>query len=337
MSITILVALLGLPTCTGGRQRCATHPGAPVRATAAFGSVEEWVDTFVASIPRRLQQPYNEPRGCEEDAFLEAVRSARAGDLQRAASAISPLGYDVYRFEDGKGVSAVFAEKDPGARRPYEHGWGLYFVGVGPRPSDGLLVEAPHPIDDLHSHLVAAHAYQVAGAAFLGVAGAEREVNGHPDADDCRAHRDCSDMSHQPRSVFQSAHRGALSMSSGGAQVYQSHGYAASLHPDLAGRTAVSAGTPTVTQLSSQVAAELSERDFAVCLVGRPTNERCSDLAALKNVQGESTRPANEFIHVEAPLSVREDPVRRRLLAEAVVCAMSPVASCVTKAPAAGA
>lgn len=322
--LTTVVAIL--PACAAGEPPCAVAPEPTVRTDALFEDVEAWVAAFVASIPTNPKQPYDPPEQCEQDGFKLAATNAHAGDLPGAARYLNPLGYDVYDFTDSSGRMAVFAEQRPDEDEPYEHGWGLYFIGIGDRPAPKLLVEAPHPLFDTDSDLVAARVFDVSGALYLGVAGTHRYVNGFKDdAEGCMGKIECADMSHQPKSVFQAMHAIALILAlPGEPRVYQSHGYGDENHPDLAGAQAVSAALEEPTGLSRLVTQELKKADFKVCLVGDPAGEDCSDLRALKNVQAPTTRSINhgEFIHVEAANAARTNVDVRNRMAAAIAKAM---------------
>jgi len=299
-----------------------------VRTDPPFQDVETWVSAFVDSIPTKPRQPYDAPEPCEQDGFRLAAVHASAGDLRNAAKYLNPMGYDVFDFTDRTGRVAVFAEQKSEGK-PYEHGWGLYFVGIGSRKAPSLLVEAPHPIFDTDSEHLAAHAFDIAGALYLGIAGTHRYVNGFDgDADGCMTDTKCADMSHQPKSIFEAMHGISLLLAlPGRARVYQSHGYGAENHESLNGAQAVSAGLREPTDRSKKVAQALRAARgpgggpaFGVCLVGEPSGQDCTDLRALENVQARSTN--GDFIHVEASRPVRADQNLRNLLAEAVVDAM---------------
>jgi hypothetical protein len=189
----------------------------------------------------------------------------------------------------------------------WHHGWGMYVIPAG--PSRPLLVEVAHPVHDVNTPQVGVQAFRDGDAAGLLVAGAHRYANTDGS----------SDVAHVDGTMFAEVNRALVRR---GHAVLQPHGFdeddpgRASADSDY-GDVVVSAGTSPPSPAVDAVSTALREVGFAVC---EYDGDRCADLGATQNVQGQWCREVGAtFVHLELARDVRDDPARRALAARTVV------------------
>jgi hypothetical protein len=151
-------------------------------------------------------------------------------------------------------------------------------------------VEAPHPLADERSDLIALDIYRALDARALLIAGAHRYANKDGS----------SDVAHVSDSIFQSIHEALLQETpgvSGVPVVLQIHGFAAENHlgyPSVVlgyGRTASQAEIP----LYKEIVDALAARGINAGICDKDT---WLDLCGTRNVQGSVTEGLI-FIHIE--------------------------------------
>jgi hypothetical protein len=179
---------------------------------------------------------------------------------------------------------------------PISRGWGLYVFRE--EVANNIIVEAPHPLSDKQSDLIALDIYRALNARALLIAGAHRNAN--PDG--------MADVSHAPDSIFQSIHEALVENTTTFPDVpvvLQIHGFAARKHP---GYPNVVLGFGLTTSraeisLSKELVDALVARgiETGVCRGGS-----WQDLCGTKNVQGSGKEDAI-FIHVELDETMRSD------------------------------
>lgn len=221
-----------------------------------------------------------------------AAWSALVADLARSApSGAVPPTLDARARALGFALSTdggVALLADDGAR-----GAGLYAVRLGALPSE-VVLQAPHPFDDLHTGALAGALFDAGGLRALVVATADRDLALG------------SDPAHAPASWFQSATDG-LAAALPRPLFLQLHGFAATTSDACA---VVSEGPSRmdparVDRLGASLGPVL---DCAPVRTGREVPA----LAARTNAQGRLLVDRAPFLHVELSL-----PVRQALVADA--------------------
>ncbi|HEX9936453.1 MAG TPA: glycoside hydrolase domain-containing protein [Longimicrobium sp.] len=280
------------------------------RDTLAAANVVRLVRDFAATIPRT---GYVVPTAEQTEGMVRCATLLMRGTPPGEVSAqAAPLGYEAFGFYDHvmDRMLSVLRPVLPVASgtAPF---WGLYVFS--PAAGSRVVVQAPHPLFDLHSDLTAAQAFQGGDAVALFVAGAHRHAGGTapPLADPAR---------YAP-SVFNEIHRVALAELKPAA-VVQFHGYdgepsavnvivSAGLHESEV------AGSPAQVALVEAVKAELRGETLhrrldqpgaasATTLV--PNGARVEGLMGEENEQRKTMRAlgsAVPFLHLEVHDTVR--------------------------------
>lgn len=270
-----------------------------VRLTA---SVRELLRTM----PQRGSEAYDRPSEAEAEALALAFAAASAGRAPQARALAQPLGYELRAATEPAGAVILL---EPAGRRAARsgsgpdaqpgHGWGLYVHAPGSRRP--VVVEVTHPLADRGTARLGLELFTQAEARVLLVAGAHRGANADGSAD----------VADTKASAFEAVHR---VVARPGTVLVQLHGFDGGERPGEYGDVVLSSGTTRITPTVSGAADALRAAGFEVCEFD---GERCSQLGATGNVQGDSARAAGaEFLHVELSGVLRDDPaVRRRAIA----------------------
>ena len=234
------------------------------------------------------------PKQTEQAAFSEIVSSLGAGDLVYSAELAKENDYILVRyldFSDEKQASYLLREEMPISR-----GWGLY--AFREEVTNNIIVEAPHPLSDKQSELIALDIYRALNARALLIAGAHRYAN----------QDDMADVAHAPDSIFQSIHETLVQKTpifSDVPVVLQIHGFAAKKHPGYP--NVVLGFGQKISQpeilLSTGLVDALATRGIEA---GLCRGDSWQDLCGTKNVQGSGNQNA-VFIHIELDETVRDD------------------------------
>ncbi len=275
-----LTVACGLLAAAAGQARAAREVAVPLI---------DYVKQVRIFMPGEGSNGYVVPTSEERAAFSAAATALLSGDVVRAEAALSPYpDFEVLDYRDGPGGASylVIAEKEP-----LSHGWGFFFFARKPsRP--GLLIEAPHPLADRDSELLAARAVtSLHPAAFL-LAGAHRYS-------DTRS----SDMTHTVASAFESVHEVVVTPAH---VVLQLHGFSSAAHPGYPDAI-LSTGTTQPSSQGRQLCDDLVRASLQCALY---TGDSYTDLGAQTNVQGAHTRLVagdGHFLHLETGDSVRDD------------------------------
>ena len=260
----------------------------------------DFVSQLRGFMPGEGSGGYVVPTLQEQEAFTAAARALLNGDVPRAEEALAAQpSFEVLLFTDGGGAQyRAIVEKPPLTR-----GWGFFLFAVKPaRPQ--LLVEAPHPLADRDSELVAATTVtRLSPAAFL-LAGAHRYADPAPR----------SDLAHPSSSVFEAIHEVVATASSVTLQI---HGFSAAGHqgyPDLL----LSTGSTDPGRDAPPLCEGLQAKGLNCVLF---TGSAFNDLGATTNVQGGySSRSFGKghFLHFETDEAVRGDPTKFGLIIDAI-------------------
>lgn len=242
------------------------------------------LNSFVA--PFSAVQGYREPTGPELTNALAGLGRMLVSTTD-ATTLLGPLGFTVTT-----GIDAT-------TKRPYalaysaaptdQRGWGFYLFDLS-APID-LVIEAPHPIADQYSEVMAWTHWSKRPGALLMVAGA------HPSAASALA-----DVALQTNNVF---HGMAASFATRKIAQLQWHGYADATAPGL--NQVVTSGVAYVGAAVKRVSAELANAGFAVGNAWDSSGSGTS-LTAVTNVQGiDAAAKQSTFVIVDNNATVRAD------------------------------
>ena len=234
------------------------------------------------------------PTKTEQSTFSEIVSRIESGDLIYASDLAKRNNYDLVRYLDlGDDQAASYLLRE---KVPISKGWGLYMIRAD--VVNNIIVEAPHPIADKNTDLIALNIYRALNARALLIAGAHRSTDP----------AGLADVTHAPESIFQSVHETVLKNPVSFPDipvVLQIHGFAARKHP----------GYPNIVlgfgQKASQAEISLSRElvDVLTALgidTGTCEGDSWQDLCGTKNVQGSNKNNAI-FIHIELDETVRSN------------------------------
>lgn len=254
------------------------------------------VNSFVA--PFSAVQGYREPTGPELTNALAGLGKMLTSTTD-ATTLLAPLGFTV-----STGIDAT-------TKRPYalaysaaptdQRGWGLYLFDLS-APID-VIIEAPHPIADQYSEIMAWTHWSRRPGALLMVAGAHRD-----------AASALADVAHQTNNVFHNMAAGYATRKI--AQV-QWHGFADATAPGLT--QVISPGVAFVGASVKRVSVELANAGF---VVGNAWDSSGSGttLTATTNVQGiDAAAKQATFVHVENNATTRGDLAARGRAVTAVL------------------
>lgn len=253
------------------------------------------LNSFVA--PFSAVQGYREPSAGEMTSALTGL-GRMLTSITDATTQLTPLGFTV-----STGIEAT-------TKRPYalaysaaptdQRGWGFYLFDLS-APID-VVIEAPHPIADQYSEVMAWSHWAKRPGALLMVAGAHRD-----------AASALADVAHQTNNVF---HQMAANYASLKVAQIQWHGFADATAPGLT--QVVSPGVAYVGASVKRVSAELANSGF---IVGNAWDSSGSgtSLTATTNVQGiDAAAKQATFIHIENNFTTRSDTSARERAVVAV-------------------
>lgn len=239
------------------------------------------LDDFTAAL--REDAAYSPPDARQRRAFVEAVTVLDGGSVE-AVDPLRALGLTVEQGTDaqtGRPYAAVASAPDA------EQGWGFYLVDLS-RPTR-VVVQVPHPANDVGTDDIGLELFRRVPGAVLAVAGTHRRAAGG-----------AGDAAHRTDSAF---HALAVEHSDQGLPQVQLHGFADDSLPSA--DVVVSPGPGTAGPLVEGIADRLAG-GTEVC---RAWRRDCGELEGRRNVQGEAAaRRDAVFVHVEVNRTVREDP-----------------------------
>lgn len=254
------------------------------------------VNSFVA--PFSAVQGYREPTGTELTNALAGLGRLPVSTAD-ATALLGPLGFTI--------VSGTEAT----TKRPFvlaysaaptdQRGWGFYLFDLS-APID-FVIEAPHPIAEQYSEVMAWTHWSKRPGALLMVAGAHKD-----------SASGLADVALQTNNVF---HQMAASYATRKIGQLQWHGYADATAPGL--HQVVSPGTAYVGAAVKRVSTELTAAGFTVGNAWDSSGSGTS-LTAVTNVQGiDAAAKQSTFIVVDNSALVRTDLSNRARAVTAVV------------------
>lgn len=234
------------------------------------------------------------PTKTEQTAFSEIVSRLESGDLIYASDLAKRNNYNLVRYldlGDEKAASYLLREEIPISK-----GWGLYLIRAD--GANDIIVEAPHPLSDKQTDLIALNIYRVLNARALLIAGAHRSAD--PNG--------LADVAHTSESIFHTIHETLVKKTTTYPDtpvVLQVHGFASKKHP---GYPHIIFGFgQTASQEEILLSSELVEALTALGIeAGVCKGDSWQDLCGTKNIQGSSLESAI-FIHIELDETIRDD------------------------------
>ncbi|KAA2250165.1 hypothetical protein F0L68_39160 [Solihabitans fulvus] len=188
----------------------------------------------------------------------------------------------------------AMAASEPGAER----GWGLLLVDLA--AAARRLIEVPHPNSDLDTEQLGVQLYRRSAGSLLLLSGTHRRVDDG-----------AGDVAHQEDSLFHSA---AVEFAGRGLPQLQLHGFDDQSMPDT--DVVLSPGAGEVGPAARRVGDTLEVAGLVTC---RTWTGRCGQLEGTRNVQGQvAAEHGWVFLHLEVSRTVRKDPTRRQIFADAV-------------------
>ncbi len=265
-------------------------------------------------------RPYVDPTPALND-FRHMAATLAWGDAEIAARDAAKLDYEVVEFTDSATKSQYYVLREDLSRVKAIRGWGSYIVN--PHSRIDALVEAPHPIADLHTPEIGGLVFEYAAAKGFLLAGANRTKADVPDLVD---------------SVFHQVHTAWIGPTAR-VTAWQIHGFDRGKHDFPHGAEVVaSTGSGEVDPEVRNLHALLENRGLTSYVFNDKAadsrlNQRLnrgvpgvtfSALAATKNEQGRLSRSlGGSFVHVELESSVRASAANRELAATVIADAMA--------------
>ncbi len=220
-----------------------------------------------------------------------------AANLSRSSIEASRLGYDLIKFTNEKTGTVYYVLRETAGKN---RGWGLYIFRAG--GSRDLVIEVPHPVDDLHTDRIGIMAFTKSKARVFLMAGAHRKAN-----------RDgSSDAAHSPKSIFEAVHE---TVTKNTTTVIQVHGFTLTKEPGYP-QIVLSSGNGSATSPVSELSSILKAKGLTTEISSGRT---LKELEAATNVQGKYANSIGAtFIHMELESSVRKNSYNYRKVVSAI-------------------
>jgi hypothetical protein len=290
VALALLVAA-GVVAVIGGQHtvRNLSHD----RDTRSVSDLGSMLSTFAATLP--AAGPYRAPTLPERTNFLAGLATLAAGDVAEATEELRPLGFTVRSGTDPvTGRRYGLAINEPRSYRS----WGQYLVDLS--APTGLVVEVPHPANDLHTDQLGLALYRTLPGVLLAVSGSNRW-----------AAAGAGDVAHRTDSLF---HAVATDYAARGLPQVQLHGFHDTTMPDA--DVVISPGAGALSDPVQRAADRLAAGGLSVC---RSWLDACGRLEGKTNEQGiDAAARHTVFVHVELSRSIRDAPARWGSLAVAL-------------------
>jgi len=258
------------------------------------GNLRNQVHHLENDMPGANSEGYVVPSHKEQVAFAELVIALEVGDLVHASQIATLNHYKLQYYEDRNDSNAINYLLQE--NKPIQKGWGLYVFRVD--SASNIIVEAPHPLFDIHTPSIALDIYRALDAHALLIAGAHRNANADGSAD----------VAHFSDSIFQSVHN-VLShgsyTSSGEVVFLQIHGFQSRDHtgyPQVVIGFGAKIPSPHFS-LANKMMDALNKQGISV---GLCTGDAWQDLCGTKNTQA-ITSDGAMFIHIELDEKIRKN------------------------------
>lgn len=236
--------------------------------------------------------PYRAPTATERAIGVQALQAREDGKRPAAAAArigiTASVGVDA---TTGRPYSMLASETET------NRAWGVVILDRSKPLS--LVIEIPHPKDDINTALVGLDLFRKVPGSALIVAGATR----HAGKD--------ADVAHAANSMFQ-AYAGHLAVQTG--REVQVHGF---VDKSLPGIDAIPSPGPTSATLMHTTAGTALTVDGIRSCMGWTSN--CGNLLGTENVQGAAAKArGSKFLHIETSRTARDSATDRAKIASAI-------------------
>lgn len=268
-----------------------------------------WLSGFTAGFS--AAQAYREPTGIESTLALVGITRLALPEAD-AATPLQSLGFTVLTGTDSvTGRAFALAYNETGTDRA----WGAYLVDLSAPLT--LMIQAPHPVADANTELMALDHWRRTPGSILLVAGAHRLAGGVQGDG-----YGLADVAHRVDSLF---HLVAANYAALGVAAVQWHGFADVSAPGL--DHVVSPGSGNVGAGTLRIAESLGWAGFTVGVGWEPPGSE-TGLIALENAQGDdAVLKGAAWTHIENSATVRQDADLRTAVVTAVVSAMPGAAT----------
>lgn len=271
--------------------------------------LDGWLAGFVAGMDSG--DPYRHPTAPEATLATLGVQRLALPDAD-AAALLQPLGFTVVTGTDkatGRAFALTYSESGT------DRAWGAYLCDLSAPVT--LMIQAPHPVADQNTELMALDHWRRTPGALLLLAGAHRLAGGVQGDG-----YGLADVAHRSASLF---HLVAAAYAANGVAAVQWHGFADASAPGL--DHVVSPGSGNVGPATRRIAGNLERSGFAVG-VAWDSSGSGTGLTALVNEQGDDALANGAaWTHVENSATVRLDPGLRAAAVAAVVAAAPQAAT----------
>lgn len=265
-------------------------PGATEQVATRSTDLSAWLANRVSLMDD--SDPYRPPTSTERSIGVQALKAQEAGT--RPSGSAAKIGITASTGTDaatGRAYSMLASETET------DRAWGAVIVDRS-RPVR-LVIEIPHPKDDINTPLIGLSLFRKVPGSALVVAGSTRNAGTDADA------------AHYTDTMFQ-AYAGHLAVETG--KEVQVHGFA---DASLPGVDAIpSPGPTTASTLQSATVKALSNAGLSVC---DGSSSTCGNLRGTTNVQGAAAKArGSKFLHIETSRTVRESAANRATIVAAV-------------------
>lgn len=258
------------------------------------GSFENQISLLEKNMPRSGSEGYVIPSKEEQADFSKVISLIHQKQFTDATQLASVNYYRLNTYVDQGDDSAVsYLLRE---QRPIQKGWGLYTFRAD--STSNIIIEAPHPLYDRGTPMIAMDIYRALDAHALLIAGAHRNANSDGSAD----------VAHAPQSIFHSVHESLIQeiqSKSDNVIVLQIHGFHTSKHEGYPqavlgfGQNIQVAETTLAEALESALSAQGIE-------VGLCIDDTWRELCGKTNGQGAASDGAI-FIHMELDEKIRKN------------------------------
>ena len=318
----ILAALLLL--CTSLVPRAATN------ISGNFISEAQRLEAFSSNPYGSGSNNYVAPTGAEWAQFKTAAQALWTGNAAAAEANAASLDYHLIVFTHTNTATTLLGLRARETNGAPTKPWGTFFVNTNSAAT--VLIEAPHPQNDLRSPLLAAEIFLKSGARGFLLAGAHRNANG----------MNTADPGNLTNTIFHAVHE-EWSGVNGENTGWQIHGFAIANHPGFPSNTlaVLSTGVDVTNVMSTNIVLLDEQLEWnalksyayndalaATNVLNVLVNEGVAGtnfdgLAATHNVQGKYSRAlGGTFVHVELATIVRTNAAMRTRAADAIANAV---------------
>jgi hypothetical protein len=279
---------------------------------------------YVLAEPAADSRPYVDPSPVLHQ-FRHLAAAMMWGDIRVATREAEKLRYELVQFTDSETNHEYYVLREDLDAVQTIRGWGSYIANRKSRVD--ALIEAPHPMADIHTPEIGGRVFAECEARGFLLAGSHREKADVPDLVD---------------SVFHQVHAAWIGPAAR-VTAWQIHGFSSTNHAFPRGAQVVaSTGDGEIVPEIAALDLVLEQRGLTSYVFNElPANARqnrqlnggvpgvaFSSLAAAKNEQGRLSRSlGGSFVHIELEGNIRATSDSRRLAGSAIAAVIADAAS----------